>query len=99
MRKVALALFAAVPAISMALGAGLIGSAHAGGFFGDGIEILCGGCGAGRALDAVNEKAKQANPEYGRWEEDLTNRVRKNFGLQPHCEPLYDRYGKQVSCQ
>ena len=52
----------------------------------------------GEMVDGAHDQFKQANPSYGQWEEDLTNRTRENLGLKPHCTPVYDRYGNQRGC-
>lgn len=77
----------------------LLSSGHAfAGLIGDAIEIGCGNCGVGKALDKKHREIKHNNPGYGKAEEKLTNNVRKSLGLKPHCEPLYNKWGDEVSC-
>jgi len=70
----------------------------AGGFFGDIIEIGCGGCGAGRVADQIHDQVKRNNPTYGRAEEQFTNDIRADIGLAPHCTEVYDKWEDFVGC-
>lgn len=51
------------------------------------------------ALDDLHDQYKQHDPGYAGFEEDLTNRTRKNIGLAPHCDPIFDKRGNQIGCQ
>lgn len=54
-------------------------SAMSGGLLGDAVEGLCGGCGAGKALDDAHREIKKQVPPYGRAEEGISGGVRKGF--------------------
>lgn len=86
-------------ALGLAVAASLSSSAYAGGFLTD-IGRATGVITKEQAetLDGLHDRFKQANPSYGQWEEETTNRTRENLGLQPHCTPVYDRYGNEKGC-
>lgn len=54
--------------------------------------------GAGTFLDEIHRGIKHANPSYGQWEEGVTNQFREDIGLQPHCEPFFNKWGEEVGC-
>jgi hypothetical protein len=70
--------------------------AFAGGLLGDALNRVVPG--AGTIIDDAHRQFKQANPDYGRAEEKATNDFREGVGLPRHCDPLYDKWGKQVAC-
>lgn len=74
-----------------------ITSASAGGFLAD-VFIKPFNPEAARLADEAHRQFKQANPSYGKWEEQLTNDVRRELSLQEHCEPLYNKWGEEVGC-
>jgi len=88
-----------VMAFGMASSLAIVSSSvSAGGIGGMFVASLCGGCGVGEFLDDVHHGVKQANPQYGKWEEESTNNVREDIGLQPHCQPVYNKWGEEVGC-
>ncbi len=67
-----------------------------GGVIGDIANVIAPG--SGDFLDGAHDGFKKANPNYGKWEENFTNSVRRDLGLKEHCEPLYNKWGEQVAC-
>ena len=53
---------------------------------------------AARTADHAWNGFKHANPGYGQWEDQFTNDVRSNMGLQPHCQDAYGKYGQHLGC-
>jgi hypothetical protein len=86
--------FALAAAAVIALGSA---SVQAGGVGGDLLNMVVPG--AGTLADEAHRQFKSANPDYGKAEEQLTNDVREGIGLEPHCDPLYNKWGEQVGCQ
>jgi hypothetical protein len=52
---------------------------NAGGLLGDGVEILCGGCGAGKEMNRISKQAKKDFEPYRRVEEGISEPIRKGF--------------------
>lgn len=77
----------------------LTGTAYAEGLGAGIYRTVTGDSKGAEAMDKAHDDIKHANPNYGKFEEKTTNDVRKGLGLQPHCEPLYNKYGEQVDCK
>ena len=69
---------------------------HAGLIGGDILNVFVPG--AGTFEDKIHDRYKKTNPNYGQWEEQFTNDVRSDLGLQPHCQDVYNKYGHHMGC-